>query len=150
MTTLSPSVVTKISKLVPRLASNHDGEVVATARAITRTLRSAGNDLHDVVAMLSTPGSEQIVYRDRPKPAKPKKQRQRPPVDWSDEDCLEEVLRDGERLLAEARLDGGQRGFVISALDRAGELGQSFRMSVKQLAWFRRIVVEKLGGCDGR
>ncbi len=38
----------KITKLVPRLASDFDGEVVATARAIGRALKSAGRHWHDV------------------------------------------------------------------------------------------------------
>ncbi|SFK79182.1 hypothetical protein [Methylocapsa palsarum] len=38
----------KITKLIPRLASDFDGEVVATARAIGRALKSAGLDWHDV------------------------------------------------------------------------------------------------------
>jgi hypothetical protein len=37
-----------ISKLIPRLASDHDGEIVATARAIGRTLKAAGRDWHDL------------------------------------------------------------------------------------------------------
>src|SRR5690606_12890759 len=62
---LSPSTVGKIGKLIPRLASDHDGEVVATARAIVRTLASSGHDLHDVVTTLDKPPVERIVYRDR-------------------------------------------------------------------------------------
>jgi hypothetical protein len=37
-----------VSKLIPRLASDHDGEVVATARAIGRVLSAAGRDWHDL------------------------------------------------------------------------------------------------------
>jgi hypothetical protein len=39
-----------IAKLIPRLGSTFDGEVVATSRAIERTLRSAGFDWHDLAA----------------------------------------------------------------------------------------------------
>jgi hypothetical protein len=38
----------KISKLIPRLGSAFDGEVVATARAIGRTLQASGRDWHDL------------------------------------------------------------------------------------------------------
>jgi hypothetical protein len=41
-----------ISKLIPRLASEHDGEVVATVRAIERTLKAVGHDWHDLVLAL--------------------------------------------------------------------------------------------------
>ena len=59
MTALAP-VVTKIAKLIPRLASNHDGEVVATVRAIQRTLKGEGLDLHDLVAGLFDAGEPQV------------------------------------------------------------------------------------------
>ncbi|MCJ2110276.1 hypothetical protein MKK64_03475 [Methylobacterium sp. E-025] len=36
----------KLAKMLPRLASEHDGEVVAAARAIGRTLATAGLDWH--------------------------------------------------------------------------------------------------------
>jgi hypothetical protein len=42
----------KIAKLIPLLASPHDGEVIASARAIERTLRSAGLDLHALAKAL--------------------------------------------------------------------------------------------------
>jgi predicted nuclease of predicted toxin-antitoxin system len=43
-----------IRKLLPRLASNHDGEVVATARAIDRLLKSSSLDWHDLASALSS------------------------------------------------------------------------------------------------
>ena len=51
MTALAP-VAPKIAKLIPRLASNHDGEVIATVHAIRRTLEGAGLDLHALAASL--------------------------------------------------------------------------------------------------
>lgn len=36
----------RLAKLIPLLASDKDGEVVATARAISRTLKAAGSDFH--------------------------------------------------------------------------------------------------------
>src|SRR3954451_13343212 len=47
MTALAP-VRSKLSALIPRLASNFDGEVVAVAKAIGRTLQNAGLDFHDL------------------------------------------------------------------------------------------------------
>ena len=47
----------RLAKLLPRLASEHDGEVVNTARAISRTLIVAGLDWHalaDALQSLST------------------------------------------------------------------------------------------------
>jgi hypothetical protein len=43
----------RVSKLVLMLSSQHDGEVVSAARAISRTLKSTGADWHDLVAGLT-------------------------------------------------------------------------------------------------
>ncbi len=51
MTDLSP-ILPKLARLVPRLATDADGEVVATVRAIGRTLATAGADWHDFAASL--------------------------------------------------------------------------------------------------
>ena len=56
--------VALIRKLLPRLASPHDGEVVATARAIERTLRSAGRDWHDLAeAIQFQPAEDRAEWR---------------------------------------------------------------------------------------
>ena len=49
MSALPATLIPTLKKLIPRLASNHDGEVVATVRAIQRVLKSAGRDLHDLL-----------------------------------------------------------------------------------------------------
>jgi len=41
-----------LDKLVPHLASDADGEIVATVSAIHRTLRAAEFDFHDLTAAL--------------------------------------------------------------------------------------------------
>ena len=51
LATVSP----KLSKLILLLSSNQDGEVVAAARAIGRTLSGAGMDWHNLVKALTTP-----------------------------------------------------------------------------------------------
>jgi hypothetical protein len=52
---LSKPTLTMLGKLIPRLGSNHDGEVVATVRAIQRVLNNAGADLHDLCGQLGMP-----------------------------------------------------------------------------------------------
>jgi hypothetical protein len=47
-----------ISRLIPRLGSPHDGEVVATARAIERTLKSQRLDWHDLAGALTAPPTQ--------------------------------------------------------------------------------------------
>ena len=50
MSELTPEVVTRLAKLIQRLASEHAGEVAATVAAIARTLQAGGCDLHDLPA----------------------------------------------------------------------------------------------------
>ena len=42
----------RLGLLIPRLGSDHDGEVIATVAAIRRTLESARADLHDLAAVV--------------------------------------------------------------------------------------------------
>lgn len=53
-------VAPKIAKLIPRLATDHDGEVLATVHAIRRTLAVAGLDLHDLVGALCAPAPSHL------------------------------------------------------------------------------------------
>jgi hypothetical protein len=55
---LSGSLTAQIAKMLPRLASDFDGEVVATVRAVERTLKSAGKDWHDLSAHITAPPIE--------------------------------------------------------------------------------------------
>ena len=53
------TITPKLVKLLPLLASDQPGEVVATAAAISRTLKAAGADWHDLVSNLTdTPGKK--------------------------------------------------------------------------------------------
>jgi hypothetical protein len=57
MKTLAP-VADKVGKFIRLLTSNCDGEVVAAARAIVRTLRAAGADIHDLAESIgATPAN---------------------------------------------------------------------------------------------
>ena len=47
MSATRKTVDEKLGDLVRRLASNHDGEIIATVYALRRTLKSNGQDLHD-------------------------------------------------------------------------------------------------------
>jgi hypothetical protein len=49
------TIAPTLGKLIPLLASDHDGEVVATARAIDRVLKSSGRDWHDLAATICLP-----------------------------------------------------------------------------------------------
>lgn len=43
-------VADKVARLVPRLSSEHDGEIIATVKAIERVLKSSGFDFHNLAA----------------------------------------------------------------------------------------------------
>lgn len=45
----------RLAKMIPRLASDHPGEVVATVAAIRRTLEAGGLDLHALAAAIGNP-----------------------------------------------------------------------------------------------
>ena len=64
MADLSPDLGAKLGRLLPRLASDHPGEVVATVAALRRTLDRAGLDLHDLAARLTDP--PQRAQREAP------------------------------------------------------------------------------------
>jgi hypothetical protein len=55
----------KIALLIPRLASNFGGEVIATVAAIRRLLSASGNDLHDLARL--------VVARRRTKKSRSKR-----------------------------------------------------------------------------
>ena len=63
MGALSPDIRPRLAKLVPLLGSDRPGEVAATVLAIANTLRSAGNDWHDMAADLACRPAPQILYR---------------------------------------------------------------------------------------
>jgi hypothetical protein len=46
MSNMPAPIVNKLTSLIRMLSSDHDGEVIAAARAITRTLKSADLDIH--------------------------------------------------------------------------------------------------------
>lgn len=45
----------RLRKIIPLLASNHDGEVIAAVRALDRLLKSNGHNWHDLAASVCLP-----------------------------------------------------------------------------------------------
>ncbi len=153
---LSSETVTKLGKLIPRLASDHDGEVVATARAIVRSLGSAGADLHDVVSALSKPPVERVVFKDRvvyrdrpvekPTPTPAPEPKQEPEFDTSIK--WKEMVEYAERLLNIDLyvLNAKEAQFVRHMMNSAQRRKSKFRMTVRQAEWFRSIMDEHFDG----
>lgn len=124
MADLTPDLTGKLGRLLPRLASDRPGEVVATVAAIRRTLDRAGLDLHDLAARLT----------EAPRPVQPEPQEHEP-----------HAQRDGADLLAMAlwlrvhvleRLTPKQRDFTATA---ARLLTDGRALTPKQAKWLRDL-----------
>ena len=115
MADLSPDMGAKLGRLLPRLASDHPGEVVATVAALRRTLDRAGLDLHDLAARLTDP----------PQPA----QREAPGGDL----C---AMAMALRAHALDRLTPKQADFIRTACRL---LAAGRPLSVKQARWLRDL-----------
>jgi hypothetical protein len=70
----------KLAKLLPLLGSDKDGEVVATAKAIQRTLQSGGADWHDLAGAVQRVGLPAVKAQRKPRKPKAKSQPPAPPT----------------------------------------------------------------------
>ncbi len=123
MSALAP-IADKIGKLIPRLASEHDGEVVATVRAMGRTLASIGADWHELAKALSAEPEKVVVYRG-------------PPAHDETWLIIAELCRDNDK----RRLTPKERRFVLDMTYRLVNGGQP---TERQAEWLQAIYT-KLG-----
>ena len=120
----------KALALIPRLASDADGERASTARLIERQLRAAGLDWHTIVERLKAePPAPRIIYRDRPR------EEHGDPESWRD---LARWCRDHDH----GRLRPKERTFI---LDMCGRLIFGGTPTEKQAAWLRAIYARLRG-----
>ena len=122
----------RLAALLPRLASESDGEVVATARAIGRQLRRAGADWHALAEAVTAEPRERPVYTE---PAPDPYADPRDVVLWLE--------------MRPHRLRPKERAFIndLAAYVRLG----TFRPTAKQLNWLDKIharVMREEGGGD--
>jgi len=115
-------VAPKIAKLIPRLATDHDGEVLATVQAIRRTLAAAGLDLHDLVGALNGRPVDHSEPEPKPEPTV------REPQSWFQ---LCDICLDWPDLLTEKEADFLQ--------DIGPRLVMGAEPTEKQAAWMRAI-----------
>jgi hypothetical protein len=59
VTDISPAIAARLGNFIRLLSSDRDGEVVAAARALIRTLHSAGADIHVLAERIEKPGLTQ-------------------------------------------------------------------------------------------
>lgn len=65
MSALSPDLTARIAKMLPMLSSTAPGDVVNCAAAVTRTLKAAGHDWHDLAEHVAEGPRETIRYIER-------------------------------------------------------------------------------------
>lgn len=63
------SLAGRLSPLLGKMASDHDGEILASVRAIKRLLGREGLSLTDLGRALEAESIVRVVYRDRPSPS---------------------------------------------------------------------------------
>ena len=83
----------KLTKLIPMLSSDNDGEVLATVSAIKRTLSSAKLSMHDIVSSSKMDNTQ--AYNSK--------------LDLYEHKC-EEVLK--------FRLGNNEREFIMSVIEK--------------------------------
>jgi hypothetical protein len=122
MSDLSPDLSARLARLLPRLASDSDGEVLATVAGIRRTLDRHGLDLHDLARRLSGPVAVAAA--------------EAPPVDFL-------AMTDALRRYASARLRPHELNFInsVAGLRRAGR-----PLSAKQADWLRDLYAKHIQG----
>jgi hypothetical protein len=118
-------VAPRLTKLIPLLSSNHDGEVIATVRAIGRTLQGAGMDFHNLVEALS----ELKPAYAPPPPAKKEPEPTPQPTSLRD-------IALWLRAHAAHRMNYKEQMFVM---DMATRLGMGLQASTKQANWLRSL-----------
>ena len=60
---IDSGTVERLEKLIKLLTSDKDGEIVAAARAIHRTLKGAGSDIHELASRLKDGGLSEAEMR---------------------------------------------------------------------------------------
>ena len=131
--------VPKLKLLIPRLATDNEGELASTVFAIQRILKSNNTDFHDLAASIG--GGASSKTRQEP----PKQERAKPKHDYSKaepEPNWDAIL---EFCLARQRSLGSREvEFVNDMVDNLAEWGSP---TEKQGNWLRRIYA-KLGGTE--
>jgi hypothetical protein len=110
---LSGSLTAQIAKMLPRLASDFDGEVVATARALERILKSAGKDWHDLGAHITAPPIEIHL------PARRQEKRRYSRQDWKQPQQAEDWRATARFIVVtiEWMKDGAEGDVIVSRLE---------------------------------
>jgi hypothetical protein len=113
----------KLALLIPRLASEFDGEIVATVHAIRRLLDASGHDLHDLARIVA---GTKIGPQDEP-----------PRHDGGPAG----IIAVCEQLLETFWLSQWERNFLQSIRDQARSR-YAFKLSNKQKATLDKLILK--------
>lgn len=139
MKALAASVRSKIAAMLPRLASAHDGERLATVAAIQRTLSGAGHDLHDLAAVVAeTPDRKRRAEQDRDRPRRAD-DHHAPAVFWEDLNAVER-RRWLDAMVYQAVFSDWERNFLDNTRRRFLDYGDRVRLSDKQVGVCNRLL----------
>ncbi len=141
MKNLASNVRTKLAAIIPRLATNHDGERLATVAALQRTLAGAGNDLHDLAAAVA---QEPATSRRREDHAGDRGNDrhadcQTPQIFWEELSAFER-RRWLDALVYGTVLSSWESNFVDSVRRQFLDYGDRMRFSDKQVGICNRIL----------
>ena len=131
--------VAKIVAMIPRLASEHDGEVVATVRAIQRVLEGAEMDWHELVKRIVLEESVGVMGKAYepapPRPASPTYDGFRPTPRRHDSDAwMANEIESTPSMFAQC--SAWEQQFITSV---RAQLASGRLMSDKQRETLRRV-----------
>ncbi|MEK8091767.1 hypothetical protein WOC76_04385 [Methylocystis sp. IM3] len=137
---LVPSLTRKIATMIPRLASDYEGEIVATARAIGRVLNGANADWHDVVVAFERGAvAPENVRKKEPRRSKHSdRQSVRSWWELDDDERLEAV----DYLIQQKWLSAWERTFIESIADQL----HRHDLTDKQIAVVDRLLARAFRG----
>jgi hypothetical protein len=124
---VTPAASDKLAKLVRLLSSDKDGEVLAAASAIKRTLAAEGSDIHALADALC-----------RPQPQRKEEPRRQPPPPREDDwhgmacECQERSERLSER----------EQGFIDDMVEWTAFREPTERQQAWLLSIYRRVLAE--------
>jgi hypothetical protein len=121
---MTPAATDKLAKLVLLLSSDEDGEVLAAASAIKRTLAAEGSDIHALADALCRPQPQQKEEPRRPPP---------PPRedDWHGMACECQAHSD--------RLSEREQGFIDDMVEWTAFREPSEKQQLWLLSMHRRV-----------
>ena len=125
--------IERIRKVVPRLSSDSEAEVLSSVAALRRILAKDGHDFHDLANEVGASPIyvDRIVYRDRPVHVLDEED------GWHTPDRMH--IKAEASFLMTQNLRPHEADFVAQIMASARDDDTEFQMSVKQMKWWTRL-----------